>query len=371
MKIVVAPQAFKGTLGAADVCRAIEAGIRDVEPDASVVRLPVADGGDGFLEALVTATSGVFFDAWVTGPLGVPVAARWGALGDGVTAVIELATASGLRLLDQEQRDPTVTTSRGAGELMIEALERGFGRLIVGTGGSATNDGGAGLLQALGVKLCDRRGRDIEPGGLALAGIRSIDESGIDRRLSRATIVAAVDVDNPLLGPDGATFVYGPQKGATPEQLTRLEKAMTNLANVVQCESGKDMRRISGGGSAGGAGAALWAFLRVELRPGIEIVLDLVGFDRSLAGADLVITGEGRWDRQTEFGKAPAGVLDRASEHGVPVALVAGSLGEGMSEDRPGGFAGVAVAAEASRIASMDDVRRAARAVVPKVLPGQ
>ena len=330
MRIVVAPQAFKESLSARDAAEAIARGVRRVLPSADIALLPVADGGDDTLATLVDTTGGEYRDAQVTGPLGVQVRARWGVLGDGVTAVVEAAEACGLaRMPPRHPRDPSRTTTRGVGELMRHALDRGHRRIIVGVGGSATNDGGAGMAQALGVRLLDREGRDLGPGGASLAELASIDASGRDPRLAEATVTVAVDVSNPLCGPQGAAATYGPQKGATPEMVELLDAALARMADVVQRDLGLDVRDLPGAGAAGGMGAGLVAFAGAELRPGADLVCEAVDLERHVQGADLVIVGEGRLDWQTAFNKAPFAVARRAQRHGVPVLALVGSLGPG------------------------------------------
>ena len=341
MKVVIAPDSFKGSLPAQEVASAIAAGIRAVWPDATIDCIPLADGGEGTVQALVSATGGRLVETRVTGPLGEPVDAFFGVLGDGVTAVIEMAAASGLPLVPPDRRDPAVTTTRGTGELILAALDEGCRRLIVGIGGSATNDGGAGMAQALGASFKDGKGAELPPGGLALAQLHSIDLSGLDRRLQHVEIVVACDVDNPLYGPNGASAVYGPQKGASPELVDRLDRALQRLAEVIRAQLGIDVQQIPGSGAAGGLGAGLVAFLGATLKPGIEIVLDAVQFHQRIQGADLIITAEGGVDRQTAFGKTPSGVLKAAQAAGVPVIVVGGSLSDDAFHLYQHGFAAI------------------------------
>ena len=330
MRIVVAPQAFKESLSAREAAGAIARGVRRAFPSAEIVLLPVADGGDDTLETLVETTGGEYQEAQVTGPVGEQVRARWGVLGDGVTAVVEAAQACGMaRIPPHYARDPSRTTTRGVGELVRHALDRGHRSIIVGVGGSATNDGGAGMAQALGVRLLDRRGREVGPGGAALAELESIDPSGRDPRIAEATVTVAVDVSNPLCGPQGAAATYGPQKGATPEMVELLDGALARMADVVLRDLGLEVRDLSGAGAAGGMGAGLVAFLGAELRPGADLVCEAVELERHVEGADLVIVGEGRLDWQTAFNKAPFAVARRARLRGVPVLALVGSLGPG------------------------------------------
>ena len=332
MKVVVAPQSFKGSISALDAARAMEEGVLRVVPGAGTVLVPVADGGDGTLETLVDATGGEVRSTTVTGPIGKPVTAEWGALGDGQTAVIEMARTSGLALLSLAERDPLHATTYGLGEVLREALDAGFRSFIVGIGGSATNDGGAGMAQALGVRLLDETGRDLPAGGAALASLRRVDVSGLDGRVMEARFSVACDVSNPLTGPEGASAVYGPQKGATPDLVERLDAALKNFARVVERDTGTSIDAVRGSGAAGGLGGGMMAFLGGSLRAGVDIVLDHVGLDEKLEGADLVITGEGRIDFQTVYDKAPIGVARRAKRRGIPVLAVCGSLGKGFED---------------------------------------
>ncbi len=338
MKIVIAPQGFKGSLTALEVASAIAGGIRKIEPDAEIDLVPVADGGDGTLQALVDSSGGRVVTTSVTGPLGAPVDADWGALGDGDTAVIEMARASGLALLDPSDLDPLNASTIGAGELFKTALDAGHRRFIIGIGGSATNDGGAGMMQALGARLLDADGNDLPAGGAALAGLDRIDVSGLDPRVADLSIDVACDVNNPLCGPDGASAVFGPQKGATPELVEQLDAALARFADVVERDLGRDVRDIPGAGAAGGLGAGLMAFLNAKLKAGVDIVLDAVDLESHLEGADLVITGEGQIDHSTIFNKAPVGVAERSKKRGIPVIAIAGGLGEGYRETHEKGI---------------------------------
>ena len=338
MKVVIAPQSFKGSISALDAAKAMEAGVRRVVSDAETVLAPVADGGDGTLETLVEATNGEIRSARVTGPIGRAVTAEWGALGDGETAMIEMARTSGLALLSLDERDPLRATTHGLGEVIGEALDAGFRSFIVGIGGSATNDGGAGMAQALGVRLLDEAGKELSPGGAALDDLRRIDTSGLDERAHEAQFSVACDVSNPLTGPEGASAVYGPQKGATPDIVERLDAALKNFAEVVERDMGMSIDAVPGSGAAGGLGGGMMAFLGGSLRAGVDIVLDQVGLDRKLEGADLVITGEGQLDFQTVYNKAPIGVAWRAKERGIPVIAISGSLGKGFENVHPEGI---------------------------------
>ena len=339
MKIVIAPDSYKGSIYASDAARAMEDGVRRVLPDAEVVLVPVADGGDGTLETLVETSGGRIITSDVTGPLGETVSAQWGAMGDGVTAVAEMARTSGLALVRLEDRDPLNATTYGLGEVILEALEAGYRRFILGIGGSATNDAGAGMAQALGVRLLDADGADLPPGGAALARLDSIDTSGLDARAADADFDVACDVNNPLTGPEGASAVYGPQKGATPAIVEQLDAALANFAEVVKRDLGADVDGVPGSGAAGGLGGGIMAFLGGRLRPGVDIVLDTVDLVSRLDGADLIITGEGCMDFQTVYNKAPIGVARLAGERGIPVIGVSGSLGEGFTDVHEHGIA--------------------------------
>ncbi len=332
MKIVIAPQAFKGSISALEAASAMSEGVRRVLSDAETVLVPVADGGDGTLETLVESTGGEVRSSEVTGPLGEPVTAEWGALGDGHTAVVEMARTSGLALVPIEKRDPLVTTTYGLGEAIGQALDAGFRSFIVGIGGSATNDGGVGMAQALGIRLVDSNGRQLPYGGAALAQLDRIDMDDLDSRVRESEFSVASDVNNPLTGPEGASAVYGPQKGATPEMVAQLDAALGHLAEVVKRDLGIEIDDVPGAGAAGGLGGGLIAFLNERLRPGVDIVLDAVGLDGHLDGADLVITGEGQLDFQTVYNKAPIGVAWRAKARGIPVVAISGSLGRGFSD---------------------------------------
>jgi len=326
VKICVAPDSFKESLTAVEAAEWMARGVRRACPDCEIDAVPMADGGEGTVAALVNATGGSVERAEVTGPLGERVEAAFGVLGDGATAVIEMAAASGLELVPPGRRNPMLATTYGTGELIGAALDTGARRIIVGIGGSATVDGGVGMAQALGAHFCDESGDEVGRGGQALADIARIDLTHLDGRACRSTIEVACDVDNPLTGPSGAAPVYGPQKGATAEMVERLDRNLAHLAAVVRRDLGRDVEHIPGAGAAGGLGAGLVAFLGARLRPGVEIVMEAVGLRRRMAGCDLVITGEGKLDAQTAHGKAPAGVAGIARELNVPVLALAGSV---------------------------------------------
>ena len=327
MKIVIAPDSYKESLSALEVAQAVEAGFRQVFPDADYVLVPVADGGEGTVDAMVAATGGRKETVTVSGPLGEPVEAFYGLTGDGDTAVIEMAAASGLALVPPDRRNPLLTNSRGTGELIRAALDAGARRFILGIGGSATNDGGAGMVQALGARLLDLEGRELDGSGGDLARLERIDVSALDPRLAECRIEVACDVDNPLTGARGASAVFGPQKGATPEMVQALDANLARLARIVGRDLGVAVDTVPGAGAAGGMGAAMLAFFGATLKPGIEIVTAAVDLDTHVRDADLVITGEGRIDFQTVHGKTPIGVARVAKRHGKPVIGIAGSLG--------------------------------------------
>ncbi|WP_317982073.1 glycerate kinase [Paenibacillus glycanilyticus] len=328
MKIVIAPDSFKGSLSAASAAEAIAQGIRRCVPDVGIVKLPIADGGEGTLDSLLAATGGERITVTVTGPLGASVSASYGIIEQ--TAVIEMAEASGLCLLTEEQRNPGLTTTYGTGELIRHALDRGCRRFLLTVGGSATNDGGTGMLQALGMRLLNRQGNPVPPGGGSLADIATIDDSLWDPRIALSSFVIATDVQNPLIGEQGASSVFGPQKGASPETVDLLEHGMTAWADLIEAKTGIRLHERPGAGAAGGLCGAYLAFFPASVRRGIDVVLEHVRLEEHLDGADLVITGEGRFDHQTSSGKAPMGVAQLAKKHGVPAIALAGSVGSGI-----------------------------------------
>ncbi|MGB6214053.1 glycerate kinase [Pseudomonas mandelii] len=329
MKIVIAPDSFKDSLSAQGVADAIALGLAQVWPDAQLVKCPMADGGEGTVESILAACEGELRRTQVRGPLGITVDAAWGWLPQTHTAIIEMAEASGLQLVPPGQRDACISSTFGTGELIRAALDAGAQRVILAIGGSATNDGGAGAMQALGVKLLDVQGQALAPGGLALAQLACIDLSAIDPRLTDVRFDIAADVNNPLCGPHGASAIFGPQKGASPEQVLQLDAALGHFAELCAQALGKDVQHEPGSGAAGGLGFAAKAFLEAQFKAGVEVVAELVGLAEAVKGADLVITGEGRFDAQTLRGKTPFGVARIAREQGVPVIVIAGTLGEG------------------------------------------
>jgi len=329
MKIVIAPDSFKDSLSAQGVADAIALGLAQVWPDALLVKCPMADGGEGTVESILAACEGERRRTQVRGPLGATVEAAWGWLPQSHTAIIEMAEASGLQLVPPGKRDACISSTYGTGELIRAALDAGAQRVILAIGGSATNDGGAGAMQALGVKLLDAQGQILSPGGLALAQLARIDISEIDPRLAEGQFDIAADVNNPLCGPHGASAIFGPQKGASPEQVQQLDRALGHFAERCAQVLYKDVHDEPGSGAAGGLGFAAKAFLGAQFKAGIEVVAELVGLNDAVKGADLVITGEGRFDAQTLRGKTPFGVARIARQHGVPVIVLAGTLGEG------------------------------------------
>ena len=345
MKVVIAPQAFKGSLEALKVARAIEAGVKRTMPGVITVLKPMADGGEGTVQALISSSGGEMVTTSVTGPLGNKVRAGWGVFPDGTSAVIEMAAASGITLVPRGSLNPLLTTTFGTGELILAALERGCRRIIVGLGGSASNDGGAGMAQAIGARLLDEKGNDLPPGGAALARLHRIDVLGLDSRLADVEFIAATDVINPLCGGNGASAVYGPQKGATPEMVRQLDAALERYAAVIERDLGISVKDISGSGAAGGLGAGLLAFTGAKIISGVEMVIEASGLVDDLHGADLVFTGEGRLDGQSAYGKVPAGVAKRAKKYGVPVIAIAGGLGKGWEAIYRMGITGVSVTA--------------------------
>jgi len=328
MKFVAAPNAFKGCLAASEAAAAMAAGVLRAVPDAEVVCVPVADGGDGLVDVAMESLAGEPWVVPVSGPRDEPMDATFCYVPDIDFAAVEMALASGLALLPKDRRDPTLTTTRGTGELILAALDLGVSRIGVGIGGSATNDGGIGMAVALGARFLDDRGTPVEPVGGELGRIRRIDMSDLDPRVNAVRLEAVCDVDNPLCGPKGAAHVYGPQKGASPEQVETLDAGLANLADVIESDLGLDVRDLPGSGAAGGLGAGLRAFAGAELRRGVDLMLELVDLDGKLTGADLVLTGEGQIDFQTAHGKAPAGVGAAAKARGIPCIAIAGSLGE-------------------------------------------
>jgi glycerate kinase len=341
MKFVLAPDSFKECMSSKEVCETMEIAIRKVYPDAEVIEVPMADGGEGTVEALVEATSGTYHMVNVTGPLGNKVEAVFGLLGNMKTAVIEMATASGLHLVKREERNPLITTTYGTGELIKAALDLGVRHIVIGIGGSATNDGGAGMIQALGGKLLDKEGNEIAFGGGELDKIETIDLSNLDPRIKDTVIEVACDVTNPLIGEKGASEIFGRQKGATDEMVKVLDSNLAHYADVIKRDLGIDIAYVEGAGAAGGLGAALLAFLKGELKRGIDLVIKHTELKEKLEGADYVFTGEGSIDYQTMYGKTPIGVATIAKEKGVKTIAFAGNVGEGIDILYTGGITAI------------------------------
>ncbi len=330
MKIVIAPDSFKGSLSAVDVAKAMEKGVLKAFPDFETVCLPIGDGGEGTLDTLVAATNGQKKSVRVTGPLGQQIDAEYGILGDGKTCVIEMASASGLALVPDGQLNPLKATTAGTGELIRHALDDGYTSFILALGGSATNDGGAGMLQALGLKVLDEHGNEIGQGGGELGKVHRIDMSELDPRIRSSTFLIASDVESPLIGPKGASYVFGPQKGATLDMVKALDRNLSHWGDYVEQATGVRLHDLKGAGAAGGIGGAFQAFFPSEMKRGIDVVIEHIGFHKTLHGADLVITGEGQVDFQTATGKTPMGVAQAAKSHNIPTIILAGSVGAGV-----------------------------------------
>lgn len=328
LRVVIAPDSFKESLGSIEVAQALARGVLQAAPQAQIHCIPMADGGEGTIDAVLAATAGQRRELTVRGAMGWPVKANWAWLADGA-GLIEVASVVGLASVSPGDRAAMQASSYGVGELIKAALDAGATRIVLALGGSATNDGGAGMLQALGVGLYDAAGKALPPGGEALALLARLDVSGLDPRIAATPIQAMVDVNNPLCGPSGASYIFGPQKGATKTQVQTLDAALGRFADVCASVLGQDDRDVPGVGAAGGLGFAAKVFLKADLRPGFELVAELAGLHTAIAQAQLVFTGEGRLDAQTAFGKTPAGVVRLAHGAGVPVVAVAGALEPG------------------------------------------
>lgn len=325
--IVLAPDSFKESMTAKEVCEAMERGIRKANSQIRCIHVPMADGGEGTMQSLVDATGGRVYSKEVVGPLGNNVVAEYGILGNGEIGVIEMASASGIHLVDSEKRNPLITTTFGTGQLIKACLDKGVKKLLIGIGGSATNDGGAGFIQALGGRLLDENGDDLSYGGGALAKLHTIDLSNLDERLKYVSVEVACDVNNPLCGKEGASYVFGPQKGATREMIEILDQNLSHYAEVIKEQLGKDVISKAGAGAAGGLGAGLMAFLDVKLKSGIEMVIEYANLEEKVRDADMVWTGEGSIDFQTQYGKTPLGVAMIAKKYNKPVIALAGRVG--------------------------------------------
>ena len=333
-KILISPQEFKESLTGLEVANAIQEGINKADSKIKTNLVPVADGGDGTLQTMVDVTGGKIITETVRDPLGRNIDSVWGKLGDDNSAVIEMAKASGLALLNENEKSATLTSTYGTGQLFKFALDQGIDNFIIGIGGSATNDGGAGFVSALGAKLYDENGKEVESNGISLSSIRDIDMSNFDKRVKNTTVRVACDVTNPLCGNEGASAIFGPQKGANPEEVNLLDKNLLHWASLIKDQLGKDILNVPGAGAAGGLGAGLMAFTDAELSIGANIVLDSLNFDEHLRDVDLVIVGEGSTDKSTQFNKSPVAVAMRAKKLGIPVICLSGSIGEGYSESR-------------------------------------
>lgn len=371
MTITLAFDSFKGSLRSDEVADAFEEGLRTVLPDCEVRKAYVADGGEGTMEAIVKSLNGSFIETTVSDPIGRAVKARYGIIDNGQTAVIEMAVASGLTLLKPEERNPMLTTTYGTGELIADAISRGCRRFLVGIGGSATNDGGTGMLSALGFRFLDKERNTLKGCGGTLAEIDSIDASQAMSELKDCEFVIACDVTAPLYGPNGAAHVFAPQKGANKEMVAQLDAGLRNFASAIYQFNGKDVAHIPGGGAAGGMGAGMYALLNSRLERGIDMVLNAIRFDDIITGSDLVVTGEGRIDRQTVMGKAPSGILRRASAQGIPVIAIGGRV-EWCDELRKSGFAEILEASSPDmpkekamqRSIAYENVRRAGQQLI-------
>lgn len=330
MKVVIAPDSFKGSLSAREAAQAIENGIKKADSNIQMVLVPVADGGEGTMDSLVAATNGKLVEVRSSDPFGNPVTASYGCLGNRKVCVIELASASGICLVSKEQLNPMKASTYGTGEVIKQALDDGYREFILAIGGSATNDGGIGMLQALGMKLVDESGEVLGEGGQALGKISAIDDHGWDKRISESNFLIASDVANPFVGENGASYIFGPQKGATEEMLKTLEAGMLNWAEVIKMHTGIEVHHLSGAGAAGGVGGALMAFFPSTIQRGVDVVLAYSELEQSLQHADLVITGEGKIDGQTAQGKTPMGVAQAAKQKGIPTIVLTGAIGEGI-----------------------------------------
>jgi glycerate kinase len=332
MNIVIAPDSFKDCLSAKKVAESIAKGIQKVNANAIITQIPISDGGEGLLDALVVSTGGKLRTVKVKDPLLRNINAQYGVLRDGITAVIEMATASGLELLEENERNPLRTSTFGTGQLISDALDRGCKKIIIGLGGSATNDGGMGMIQALGGKFLNAEGTLIGDGGGVLDQLYSIDLSDLDKRLGDCEITGACDVSNPLTGPEGASVIYGGQKGGQPHELKQLDNNLVHYASILKSDLKKDVNTVSGAGAAGGMGAALFAYFNAELRSGIELIIEILNLEKYISNADLVFTGEGKIDHQTLYGKTISGVAMIGKKHKIPVIAIAGKIGDNIED---------------------------------------
>ncbi|HIF84816.1 MAG TPA: glycerate kinase [Flavobacteriaceae bacterium] len=332
MKILVAPDSFKESLSAIQVAEAISKGVLKIIPNAEIIKTPISDGGEGLLDALVNDKNGKIITVKVYDPLYRSIAAEYGILNEGTTAVIEMAKASGLELLKEQEKNPDITSSYGTGQLILDALDRGCQKIIIGIGGSATNDGGMGMVKALGGKFINKEGVELTEGGGALGELSSIDLTNFDKRISNCKIVVACDVTNKLTGENGASFVYGAQKGGSKEQLEFLDKNLEHYAAIIRNHLGIEIENINGAGAGGGMGAGLIAFLNAELKSGIDLILETLEIKKHIKNIDLIITGEGKIDKQTLQGKTILGIAALAKEYHVPVIAITGKIGDNIDE---------------------------------------
>lgn len=340
---ILAPDSFKESLSAKEVCIAMEEGILKVFPNAKILTAPMADGGEGSTESVVDATGGKIIKHNVSGPLGEEVVADIGLHGNGKSAFIEMASASGLHLVPTESRNPMLTSTYGTGELLAKCLDLGIYDIMIGIGGSATNDGGMGMAQALGYKFLDEKNNELDGNGENLSKVLKIDSTNIHPELSKATITVACDVDNPLTGPEGAAYIFGPQKGATPNQVEMLDSSLEHFATVVKNELNADIKSIPGSGAAGGLGAGLIAFTNAKLEPGIDIIIETTNLKEKMKEADICLTGEGQMNHQTKYGKTPYGVMKLAKsvDQNIKVIAIAGSLSGDVNDLYQLGFDGI------------------------------
>lgn len=360
MKILIAPDSFKESLTASEVCRAVAKGIKKIFPRAKIISVPVADGGEGTLDAIVQSRGGKIKRCQTHGPLGRKITARYGLVDGGQTAIIEMAQASGLELVPPQKRNPMKTSSFGTGEMIRQALNEGCGTILLTLGGVATNDAGVGMAKALGYKFIDEKGREIPSGAGGLKQLYKIETNGADPRLKKVRFIAACDVKNPLCGKQGSAAVYGPQKGATPAMILQIDSTLKHFAKVVKRDLSKEILNLPGAGAAGGAGAGAAAILDAELKPGVEMVIEATRLEEKMRGVDLVITGEGRIDEQTVYGKTLSGVARIAKKQKVPVIAFCGQIGKGAEKVRKIGIDSIFSIAQGS-ISVEESIKNAAK----------
>jgi glycerate kinase len=338
VKILIAPDSYKESLSAVEVANSIEEGILNYLPEASCIKVPLADGGEGTVDAILQSTGGEKVPVTVKDPLMRDIPSFWGRLSDSKTAVIEMAAASGIELLSNDERNPMITSSFGTGQLIKTALDHGCKKILIGIGGSATNDGGAGMARALGAKLISSQGKEVMKVGMHLSEIQKIDLSNFDQRINNSEVIVISDVENPLCGENGASFTYGPQKGAHPDMVEELDRYLLHFGKILESHFHREFINVPGAGAAGGMGAGLMAFCDAVVKPGFNTISEIIGLEKSIQEVDFVITGEGRLDYQTKFGKAPFGLAQLAQKFNKPVIAIAGSLGDGYQELYDYGF---------------------------------